>query len=118
MKILLRDNTSFDVLETSTVYSVEVEYASVTEIEELRAALTDINLSKFSFTDDEGNIIGSFEGCIFSGSVSYNGTTDGTYHASFILREKSIEEKQGEKIKDLQEAILELSDAIFGEEVL
>lgn len=118
MKILLRDKTTFDVLETSTVYSVEVEYTSVTEIEELRAALTDINLSKFSFTDDEGNIIGSFEGRVFSGSVSYNGTTDGTYRASFILREKSVEEKQEDINKMLQEAILELSDAVYGEEVL
>lgn len=39
IKILLRDNTSFDVLETSTVYLIEVEYASVVEIEELRTAL-------------------------------------------------------------------------------
>lgn len=43
IKILLRDNTSFfDVLETSTVYLIEVEYASVTEIEELRTALINV----------------------------------------------------------------------------
>lgn len=40
--LLLRDNTSFDVLETSTVYLIEAEYASVAEIEELRTALINV----------------------------------------------------------------------------
>ena len=115
MKIVLKDNTTFDVLETSTSYALEVEYSSVVEIEELRTSLTNSNLSKFSFIDEKGDIIGSFEGCVFSGNVSYNKTTDGKYHATFNLRSKSVEEKQAEEIKALKDAILELSDAVFSE---
>lgn len=118
MKILLKDKSTFDVLETSTIYSIEVEYATVEEIEVLRASLTNENLSKFSFIDEKGDTIGSFESCVFSGNVSYNKTTDGKYHASFILRMKSVEEILLEKNEQLTEAILELSDAIFGEEAL
>ena len=118
MKILLKDKTTFDVLETSTTYSVEVEYATVEEIEVLRASLTNENLSKFSFTDDEGNMIGSFEGCVFSGNVSYTATDSGTYRATFSLRMKTVEEKQAEEIKELKEAILELSDMVYGEGAL
>ena len=115
MKILLKDKTTFDVLETSTTYSVEVEYTSVSEIEKLRAALTNENLSKFSFTDDKGNIIGSFEGCVFSGNVSYTVKENGNYHASFAIRMKTKEETQAEEIEALKAAILELSDAVFAE---
>lgn len=118
MKILLKDKTTFDVLETSTIHSIEVEYGTVEEIEVLRASLTNENLDKFSFTDDKGNIIGSFEGCVFSGNVSYTATDSGTYRATFSLRMKTVEEKQAEEIEALKAAILELSDTIFGEEVL
>ena len=118
MKILLKDKTTFDVLETSTTYSIEVEYGTVEEIEVLRASLTNENLDKFSFTDDKGNMIGSFEGCVFSGNVSYTATDSGTYRATFILRMKSVEEKQAEEIKELKEAILELSDMVYGEGAL
>lgn len=115
MKILLKDKTTFDVLETSTTYSIEVEYTSVSEIEKLRAALTNENLSKFSFTDDEASIIGSFENCVFSGNVSYTVKENGNYHASFAIRMKSKEETQAEEIEALKAAILELSDAVFAE---
>ncbi len=118
MKILLKNNSTFDVLETSTTYSVEVEYATVEEIEVLRASLTNENLSKFSFIDEKGDTIGSFEGCVFSGNVSYTATDSGTYRATFSLRMKTVEEKQAEEIKELKEAILELSDMVYGEEAL
>ena len=78
----------------------------------------DPNLDKFSFTDDKGNIIGSFEGCVFSGNVSYTATDSGTYRATFSLRMKTVEEKQAEEIKELKEAILELSDMVYGEGAL
>ena len=118
MKILLKDKTTFDVLETSTTHSVEVEYGTVEEIEVLRAALTTDNLSKFSFIDEKGDIIGSFEGCVFSGNVSYTATDSGTYRATFSLRMKTVEEKQAEEIEALKAAILELSDMVYGEEAL
>ena len=115
MKILLKDKTTFDVLESSTSYSVEVEYATVEEIEELRASLTNENLSKFSFIDEKENTIGSFEGCVFSGNVSYTVNDNGKYHASFAIRMKTKEETQAEEIEALKAAILELSDAVFAE---
>lgn len=115
MKILLKDNSTFDVLETSTMYSIEVEYATVEEIEELRASLTNENLSKFSFIDEKENTIGSFEGCVFSGNVSYTVKDNGNYHASFAIRMKTKEETQAEEIEALKAAILELSDAVFAE---
>lgn len=115
MKIVLKDKTTFDVLETSTSYVLEVEYSSVVEIEELRSALTNSNLSKFSFTDEKGFLIGEFTDSIFTGSVSYTVTDSGAFHATFVLRSKSSEEKQAEEIEAVKAAILELSDVVFAE---
>lgn len=114
MKILLKDKTTFDVLDTSTNYQLQVNYVSVEDVEELRAALTEDNLSEFSFTDAEGNVYGTYEDYVFSGNVSYS-VSDGTYKATFSLRTKTTEEKQEEKIKILEEALLELSDVVYAE---
>ena len=114
MKILLKDKTTFDVLDTSTSNSLQVNYASIADVEALRASLTEENLSKFSFTDAEGNVYGTYEDYVFDGNVSYS-VSDGTYKATFSLRTKTTEEKQEEKIKILEEALLELSDVVYAE---
>lgn len=114
MEILLKDKTTFDVLDTSTANQLQVEYATLEEVEQLRAALTKENLSKFSFTDAEGNVYGTYEDYVFDGNVSYS-VSDGTYKATFSLRTKTTEEKQEEKIKILEEALLELSDVVYAE---
>ena len=115
MKILLKDKTTFDVLDASTTYQLQVEYATIAEVEELRASLTEDNLSKFSFTDEAGEPYGTYEGYVFSGNVSYAATENGTYKATFSLRTKTTEEKQAEEIKALKEALLELSDVVYAE---
>lgn len=77
--------------------------------------MTEDNLSKFSFTDEAGEPYGTYEGYVFSGNVSYTATENGTYKATFNLRAKTTEEKQAEKIKMLEEALLELSDVVYSE---
>ena len=115
MEILLKDKTTFDVLDTSTANQLQVEYATLEEVEQLRAALTKENLSEFSFTDEKGEPYGIYEGYVFGGNVYYNATENGTYKATLNLRAKTTEEKQAEKIKTLEEALLELSDVVYSE---
>lgn len=118
MTIKLKDETTAQVLESSTPTQIIAEFNSIEQLDEFRQSLSDNNLSKFLYLNDSGIAIGTYENYQLD-SISYT-VRDDIYKATFAIHKKSNVEIRLEKLEQTQSiqdgAIGELAGIIGGEE--
>ncbi|WP_310604806.1 hypothetical protein [Anaerosporobacter sp.] len=105
MKLVLKNGTSYKVLECSTSNSIAIE-VELTQLQAIKDSFTIDNLSAFKFTTDDGVLMGEYSDKKYAYLEYKNGI------ATFYLRGVNVLEKES---KSLQEQVDELTSVIIPE---
>lgn len=105
MKLVLKNDTSYTVLESSTSNSFSIE-TELSQLQTIKDSLTIDNLSTFKFTTDDDILMGEYNDKKYSYLEYKNGI------ATFYLRGVSALEREN---KSLQEQIDELTSVVIPE---
>lgn len=105
MKIVLKNNTSYEILDSSTENVIHIE-TELSNIELIKNTLTEENLSVYKFTTDTDELISEWQNKKLD-HLEYSGNV-----ASFIFSNVDIQEK-GQK--SLQDQIDEITYTIIPE---
>ena len=123
-KVILTDNTEFEVLENSSLSNIKIRVKKVSDIKQVVHAFRDENLTSVTFTHDGettakySNLKYDFFLC--APHLSEDGTNDGTYDMSIFIRPKTEMEKAIDELKAGHEvnakAIDDLASTVAKEE--
>ena len=117
MVLTLKDKTTIDVLDTSIATYLALTVADEAALGKVRMALTNANLSSFTFGDGE-RAYGDYANFALV-SISYTVKEDGKLAVKITLRQKSDIEIRLEAIEAEQatqnDAIADMSEVIYSE---
>lgn len=103
MNLVINEHT-YTVLDDSTVSAIRVELASSAELDTIRSDLTEEHCKNFSLGENTyRNMIPE--------TMTMTSRISGPLVVTFSLRGKTVTEQQAEQIKELQDAVLALSEA-------
>ena len=105
MKLVLKNGTSYTVLDSSTSTSISLE-TELSQLQTIKDTFTIDNLSTFKFTTDDGILMGEYNDKKYT-YLEYKNDI-----ATFYLRGVHVLEKEN---KSLQEQIDEITFAILPE---
>lgn len=105
MKLILKNSTSYTVLDSSTSDKISIE-AEIAQLETIQNTLTIDNLSTFKFTTDEGTLMGEYK------DKKYNYLEYSNGIAMFYLASVDVSEKER---RSMQSQIDELTTVIIPE---
>ena len=117
MVLTLKDKTTIDVLDTSIATYLALTVADEAALGKVRMALTNANLSSFTFGDGE-RVYGDYANFALV-SISYTVKEDGKLAVKITLRQKSDIEIRLEAIEaehaTQNDAIADMSEVIYSE---
>lgn len=105
MKLVLKNSTSYTVLDSSTSEKISIE-AEISQLETIQSSFTTDNLSTFKFTTDDGTLMGEYK----DKKYNYLEYSDGI--ATLYLASVDISEKER---RSMQSQIDELTTVIIPE---
>lgn len=123
-KIILKNQTSFEIADGASLGNIQIQSADFAGIETITKAFSVDNLAKVTFTHN-GEVSGEYtdlksDGFSYNPNVGEDGAEDGTYTVTVSLRTKTEMEKAIDELKAGHEvnagAIQYLADMVAGGE--
>lgn len=107
-KIILKDQTSFEIADGASLGNIQIQSADFAGIETITKAFSVDNLAKVTFTHN-GEVSGEYtdlksDGFSYNPNVGEDGKEDGTYTVTVWLRTKTEMEKAIDELKAGHEA--------------
>lgn len=124
-KIILKDQTTFEVADGASLGNIQIQSADFAGIETITKEFSGDNLAEVTFTHNN-EVSGKYtdlksDGFTYTPNVGEDGTEDGTYTVTVSLRTKTEMEKAIDELKAGHEAnaeaIQELASITAGSEV-
>lgn len=124
-KIILKDQTTFEIADGASLGNIQIESKSFDEIKTITDAFAEDNLQEVTFTHN-GETSGKYtdlksDGFTYMPNMGEDGAEDGTYTVTVNLRTKTEMEKAIDELKAGHEAnaeaIQELASITAGSEV-
>ena len=108
-KVILTDNTEFEVLENSSLNNIKIRVKKVSDIKQVVHAFRDENLTSVTFTHDgeetDKYLDLKYDYFLCAPHLAEDGTNDDTYDVIMSIRPKTEMEKAIEELKTRQELI-------------
>lgn len=123
-KIILKNKTEFKIAEGASLGNIQIQSKDFDEIKTITDAFSEENISKVTFAHND-QISGEYEdlkceGFSYMPNMGEDGTEDGTYTVTVMLRTKTEMEKAIDELKAGHEvnagAIQDLADMVAGGE--
>lgn len=109
MKLILSNNTEIEVLESSTLFDIQI---SPSQYQDMWEQLVPENMTILKMTTDDGTLMDQRENLVIDSERSIK--EGGVIHCHFYLREKNREELLEEEVAMLK-AQLEIHDVAIGD---
>lgn len=101
--LILKDGSTLEITDLSTIYNIQTVVENFAAIDELALKLTEDSLAGAEIDEEK------YENIIPNG-IKAESDVNGNVVATFLNRDKTIDEIQNEKIDDLQNTVIELLD--------
>ena len=113
-KIILKNKTEFEIAEGASLGNIQIQSKDFNGIKSITDAFSEENISKVTFTHND-QTSGEYENLKYEGfsympNMGEDGTEDGTYNVTVMLRTKTEMEKAIDELKAGHEANAEAID--------